>query len=257
MLRILQFSDTHLFADPAQCCYGINPDLSLQKILEFSQGRETSARLAIVTGDLVHDGSAAAYERFQHYFSLMEMPVYCLPGNHDERQVMRAHLGGGRVQQQSLVVCDGWLLILLDSTVAGAVGGHLDQAALDFVDRTLARYPLYHVLIALHHPPRPCGCDWLDQGLLLDNPEDLFALMHAHGTVRCLLWGHIHQVYEQDDAGIRLLGTPSTMAQFKPASQAFAIDHSTPAYRWLNLHDDGSLDSGIVRLPDGDIPACR
>jgi len=257
MLRVLQFSDTHLFADPAQRCYGINPDASLQKILAFARGREASARLAIVTGDLVHDGSAAAYARFQHYFSLMKKPVYCLPGNHDDRNMMRDHLAGGRVRQQSLVVCDGWLLILLDSTVAGAVGGHLDQTVLDFIDRTLTCYPRHHVLIALHHPPYPCGCDWLDQGLLLDNPEALFALMHIHGTVRCLFWGHIHQVFDQFDGGVRLLGTPSTMAQFKASSREFAIDDSAPAYRWLNLHEDGSLDTGIVRLPDCDIPACR
>ena len=248
MLRILQFSDTHLFADREHLCYGAKPDASLQQLIALTRSQEDSAHLALVTGDLVHDGSSAAYERFRRYFSLMEMPVYCLPGNHDDRNMMCKHLVGGGVQQQSLVLCDGWLLLFLDSTVPDAVGGHLDQATLEFVDRTLARYPERHALVALHHPLKPCGCDWLDQGLLLDNPEEVLALLHTHSAVRGVLWGHIHQPFDRDDAGIRLLGTPSTMAQFKPGAQTFAIDDSAPGYRWLDLHEDGSLETGIVRL---------
>ncbi len=37
--------------------------------------------------------------------------------------------------------------------------------------------------------------------------------------------------------------TPSTCAQFRPASADFALDAKPPGYRWLTLHEDGSLQA--------------
>ena len=47
---------------------------------------------------------------------------------------------------------------------------------------------------------------------------------------------------------IQLIGTPSTCRQFKPNSDSFAMDNSPPAYRKIQLNNNGSIDTNVVWL---------
>ena len=47
---------------------------------------------------------------------------------------------------------------------------------------------------------------------------------------------------------VLLLSAPSTCIQFLPNSVGFAVDMTAPGYRWLELHPDGRIDTGIERL---------
>ncbi len=248
MVRLLQFSDTHLFADPGHVSYGVRPDATLQAVLAAARQGEAGCSAALLTGDLVHD-EAAAYGRLRRYFATLGMPVHCLPGNHDLPAEMRMQLAEPPVSWRRSAQYGAWRLIFLDSTVPGEVGGHLETAELDALDRLLGKHEEGYAVVCLHHPPRPCGCAWLDRRLNLDNPEDFFAVLDAHDKVRAVLWGHIHQEYDELRRGVRLLGTPSTMVQFRPDAEEFAVDEDAqPAYRWLALADDGSLESAVVRV---------
>ncbi|MDH4040844.1 MAG: phosphodiesterase, partial [Gammaproteobacteria bacterium] len=41
---------------------------------------------------------------------------------------------------------------------------------------------------------------------------------------------------------------PSTCVQFAPGSAGFKADAESPGYRWLDLHEDGSLHTGVSRV---------
>ncbi len=250
MLRVLQITDTHLYADKDRQYYDVNTDVTLQNILDQVLQVEDDASLVLMTGDLVHDESPLAYQRFHHYLSRLERPVYCLPGNHDDVTLMNRLLSGNGVSCERFVLHDHWQFILLDSTVTGEVGGHLAAEELDKLAVCLQTHPDHYAVVCLHHPPIASGCAWLDQGLILDNPGELFNVLDAHANVRCVLWGHIHQESDVLRNNVRLLSSPSTMLQFKPDSAIFAIDDTAPGYRWLNLHADGKLETGVVRLID-------
>ena len=47
---------------------------------------------------------------------------------------------------------------------------------------------------------------------------------------------------------MRLLSVPSTCVQFKPHSKDFAVDDVAPGYRWLDLHEDGRIDTEVSRV---------
>ena len=66
--------------------------------------------------------------------------------------------------------------------------------------------------------------------------------------MRAVIWGHVHQTFEQQRKGVRLLATPSTCVQFLPDSKEFAVDMVPPGYRWLELYPDGTLKTGVERL---------
>jgi len=63
--------------------------------------------------------------------------------------------------------------------------------------------------------------------------------------VCAVLWGHVHQAFEGERRGVRLLATPSTCAQFLPESDDFAVDHRPPAYRLLELRADGTMATAL------------
>ncbi|MFP9011281.1 phosphodiesterase, partial [Pseudomonas aeruginosa] len=91
--------------------------------------------------------------------------------------------------------------------------------------------------------------DWMDP-ICLRNPQALFDLLAPYPQVRCLLWGHIHQEFDRQRGPLRLLASPSTCVQFAPGSSDFTLDRLAPGYRWLRLHDDGRLETGISRVDD-------
>jgi Icc protein len=44
---------------------------------------------------------------------------------------------------------------------------------------------------------------------------------------------------------IRLMGTPSTCMQFAQDADEFEVDVRPPAYRWIELGDDGGIETGL------------
>ena len=49
---------------------------------------------------------------------------------------------------------------------------------------------------------------------------------------------------------MRLLASPSTCIQFAPGSEDFNVSTEAPGYRWLRLHADGRLETGVERVKD-------
>lgn len=68
--------------------------------------------------------------------------------------------------------------------------------------------------------------------------------------MRCLLWGHIHQEFDRQHGPLRLLALPSICVQLAPGSNDSTLDRLVPGYRWLRLHDDGCLKTGISQVDD-------
>ncbi len=242
-VRLLQISDPHLFGDPNGRLRGVNTFASLRRVLEHALSPRRGFDALLCTGDIVND-EPAGYAHFERLTGELGMPVLCLPGNHDDARSLARALGHAPFQVGGHVDLGRWRLVLLDSSVPGRAAGHLGTrelarlaAALTGTDR--------HVMVCLHHQVVPMASRWLD-ALGLDNAEELFALIESHSRVRAVSWGHVHQCFDSQRRGVRLLGTPSTCAQFLPLSSNFAIDTRPPAYRLLNLRADGTLTSELV-----------
>ena len=154
-------------------------------------------------------------------------------------------LKGTRAQSGGHLLAGNWQLIFLDSTVPGAVHGHLREAELARLDVALQEQPERHALICLHHQPVPIGSTWLDE-LLLDNADALFAITDRHPQVRGILWGHVHQAFDATRHNVRLLASPSSCVQFKPGCVDFTVDDKPPGYRWLELSVDGRIETDVV-----------
>ena len=91
----------------------------------------------------------------------------------------------------------------------------------------------------------PVGSKWLDS-VGLRNGDEVLNRLRSLNRVRLATFGHIHQEYDAEHEGIRIVGTPSTCRQFKPGSEEFAVDDNSPAYRKFVLNADGSVKTEII-----------
>ncbi len=243
---LVQLSDSHLFAEAAGRLLGMDTQDSLQRVIERVLQEQPQIDLMLASGDLSQDGSQASYQRFRDMTAVIPAPARWFPGNHDEVPAMQAVCAGSDLLEP-VIDLGNWRVILLDSSIPGAVPGYLSDRQLGLLERALSEAPERHHLICLHHHPVSIGCKWMEP-IGLRNPEALFAVLERFDQARALLWGHIHQELDQQRGQIRLLASPSTCVQFAPGSEEFQVDKTAPGYRWLRLFDDGRLETGVSRV---------
>ena len=246
-LRVIQISDTHLYAEPGGQMWGVDVDQGLDAVLTRLKTRHWPADLLLATGDLVQDEGGPAYERFHNFLVPLNVPVYCLPGNHDTPAILDKVLATGLVRRERHLAVGAWQFILLDSTVPNSTGGHLAAQELAFLERALTTHPHHYAMVCLHHQPVASGSAWLDT-MRVDNADALFNILDRHSQVRAVVYGHIHQAFAARHRGMDLLSAPSTCVQFKPDSATAQADDLGPGYRWFELYADGTLKTGVERV---------
>jgi len=247
-IRILQITDTHLFAGKHQSLLGVNTWASFDAVLDAIAAQQHEYDLIIATGDLAQDHTVEAYQHFVAGIARLQKPCVWLPGNHDFQPAMVNTLAeAGIAADKHVLLGEQWQLLLLDSQVSGVPHGMLSDYQLEWLAASLARFPERHSLILLHHHPVPSGCTWLDQHSLR-NPHQLEAVLQAFPQAQHLVCGHIHQELDLHWQGRRVLASPSTCVQFKPHCTSFTIDTLAPGWRWLTLAADGSLETEVNRL---------
>lgn len=243
---LVQLSDSHLFAEADGRLLGMDTCDSLQRVIALVEQEQPRIDLVLATGDLSQDGSLASYQRFRQLTDSLAPQVRWFPGNHDEPAAMQAACAGTALLDSVLDIGQ-WRIILLDSSIVGAVPGYFAEEQLSLLDQALDSAGARHVLVSFHHHPVSIGCRWMEP-IGIRNPQALFARLVGRSQVKALLWGHVHQEFDQQLHGMRLLASPSTCVQFAPGSEDFQVDHEAPGYRWLRLHDDGRLDTGVSRV---------
>jgi Icc protein len=243
-IEILQFTDLHLPPSPGERIWGIDPMARLRRALAHARRHHPEARLALFTGDLVHEPDAGAYARLDTLLAGMPWPCWSLPGNHDDPRRMQAALPHAPRVERGAV--GRWRVHLLDSTMPGQSAGRLDAATLARLRRYLQGEPEAPALVCLHHHARPVGSPWLD-AIMLENAAELEGALED-GPARLVLWGHTHQEFAGRIGRVPALGAPSTAMQFRPRSREFAIRDLGPGYRWVRLHEDGRFETGVRYL---------
>lgn len=247
--RLIQITDSHLFADRATIFDGLNTFDTLMDVVDLVSSREPSIDCLLCTGDLAQDSSTEAYLNFLAAVSILKAPQLWIPGNHDIRSNMQQALSQDSINLKRSVQLGKWQVIMLDSSVEGQVYGLLDQKELADLDLELAdsERSNAHVLVCVHHNCIPVAAAWLQQHCL-KNSDELFSILDKYTHVKGVLYGHIHQEIEVEYKEIKIMATPSTCIQFHPNNDDFTIDNEKPAYRWLDLMPDGEIKTGVERV---------
>lgn len=248
-LSLLQITDPHILPDADETFLGINTEHYFHAVLELALAEHPRFDLILLTGDLAQHPAPASYQRIMNRLEATRMPCVCLPGNHDDYELMRQIFSTREVSCQKQVLLGDWQLICLNSQIPGAPGGRLSKQELLFLEKCLSDHPARHALVAVHHHCLESGSAWMDT-MMIENSHELWAIVHQYSQVKAITTGHIHQTMDTANGSVRVLGTPSTCFQFKPASKTFSLDTAAPGYRLIKLHTDGRIESGITRLSE-------
>ena len=246
-IHLLQITDCHIHNEPHRLLSGVNTYHSLTQVIDgVLTSNDQHADLALITGDLTHEGDERAYRLLQEQLNRLPMPFFWLPGNHDHLAPM-ANTASSERQQAKQLLLQNWQILLLDTHVEDEVGGAVSQSELTWLATALREHPDKHAAIFMHHPLLPVGCAWLDPQRIA-NAEQVLTLFDNTPQLRVVCNGHVHQENDIQRLHYRLLSTPSTCIQFKRNSADYAEDDFPPGYRRFVLHADGNFETEVVRV---------
>lgn len=247
-LRVVQISDSHLFARTDGRLLGLCTEDSLLLVLDKVRREQPRIDFILATGDISQDASPEAYQRFHDHLETFGVPNYWLQGNHDITAPMITTLGGRTRLSPCVIDQGGWRVIMLNSSIEHQVPGKFTSAELDFLVKALEESRDRHVMVCLHHHPVPMGCKWLDTQVVR-NAREFLDIVDRYTHIRAIVWGHVHQESDNVRNGVRMLSVPSTCVQFKTLSDDFAIEEDlNPGYRWFQLNPDGTLETAVSRV---------
>jgi Icc protein len=245
---IAQLSDPHIGAD------WIAPSPAALLSAAVAAVARVGPDVVILSGDLVENAEDAEYEQMRELLEPLDVPLYVLPGNHDDRDALHRHFGvpgqGGEPVQYG-VELGPLRLVVLDSTAPGHEHGELDAERLAWLDRELAGAPERPTLIAMHHPPLHTGAPAIDAIALRDDGQRaLGEVIARHPQVLKVIAGHVHRTVGSQIGGRSVLAVPSTYAELRldfEGSDLSTVDEG----RGYALHAlvDGTLVSHVENLP--------
>ncbi len=247
-ISILQLTDTHIMASSEATLLGVNTTHYFNAVLEAAIHSGRKFDLCLVTGDIAQDPCIASYQYILNKLQSLNIPCICLPGNHDELDIMHQVLSTEMVNCRKQLFLGNWQIVCLSSQLPNSADGYLSDEELSFLERCLGDHPDYFALVAVHHHCIPSGSSWMDT-MMIENTQALFDIINRHPNTKAIINGHIHQAMDIEMHSYRVLTTPSTCFQFKPLSEHFSLDDTSPGYRWISLYDDGHIDTGVVRIP--------
>lgn len=252
VLELVQLSDTHLLAEAEGALLGLETHNSLRCVVDLVQQSCPHVDLVLATGDLSQDGSMASYQHLRQQLEVLAAPMRWCPGNHDVREAMQ-WVAADTELMSPITDLGAWRIVVLDSQLPGEVSGYLAIDQLNLLEQALAAAETRHCLVCFHHHPVAVGSRWMDD-IGLRNASALFAVLERHSCVRAVLWGHVHQEFDQYYKGMRLLASPSTCVQFEPGQESFQLALKPPGFRWLRLYADGQLETGVQRVSGMEFP---
>ncbi|HVA19185.1 MAG TPA: phosphodiesterase [Solirubrobacteraceae bacterium] len=213
-MLIAQVTDTHIKAAGKLAYRMVDSAAKLGNCVAHLNRLDPRPDFVLLTGDLVDLGRAEEYALLREILAPLRMPLYVIPGNHDERAALREafadHAYLPRDGEFLHYVLEDYpvRLIGLDTTVPGKQYGALCDERMAWLAEQLARAPSRTTVLFMHHPPFLTGLanmDWQN----CRNGDALGALVRRHPQVIRILCGHVHRPIHLQWCGVTASIAPS------------------------------------------------
>ena len=195
-MLIAQLSDIHLAKRGTLAQMVVETRPRLDQVIASLARLSKRPDAILVTGDLADNRHPDAYAEFAELREKFCAPTYLIPGNHDDRALMREAFpdlpGPGYDPIDYTVENFPVRLVALDTQIPGSDLGELDDAQLRWLDARLSEQPDRPSLVFMHHPPFRTYIDEMDAYGLLGR-EAFVRIIARHKQVKRVLCGHIHR----------------------------------------------------------------
>ena len=231
-IRVIQFTDPHLFGDIAGTLRGVNTFETLERTLAT---RGSSRHLRRDPG---HGRPRAGRRRRLRTFPPDLRPLRQARAVYSRQPRFRPRRCATRSRAAPFEL-DGpadigaWRIVLLDSVVPHQAGGHISVEMLTKLDEELGRARQRHAMVCLHHHPVAMHSRWLDN-VGLANANEFWSVIDSHPQVKAVVWGHVHQALRRcapqrapDRHAVHLRAVPAALRPIRhrqPAARLSAAD---------------------------------
>src|SRR3712207_3700749 len=144
---LAQLSDPHLGADWIDAQPSDRLAAAVDAVLAMAQ-----PDAVLVSGDLTDHAADGEYAQARELLHRLSAPLYVLPGNHDDRTVLRRHFsvpGAEREPVRYAADLGPLRLVVVDTTLPGEDPGSLDADQLAWLDAELANDARTPTLVAM------------------------------------------------------------------------------------------------------------
>jgi 3',5'-cyclic AMP phosphodiesterase CpdA len=257
-MLIAQITDTHISTPDSRNDRVFRTLEHLVRAVAHLNGLAPRPDLVLATGDLVERGQPEEYARLRDALDQLTMPVFLIPGNHDDRAALARGFDHHRYLPADGFVqytVEDWpvRLVALDTLVPGKSGGLLCAERLRWLDARLGEQPARPTLVLMHHPPFRTGLAAMDD-MGLEGGDDLAAVIHRHPQVERIACGHLHRAITRRFAGTVACTSPATAHQIAldlPPARRLATVMEPPAvtlHLWLG--EAGGLVTHLSLIGD-------
>lgn len=166
-----------------------NPALRFKKFLRAVKDEDYD--FALVTGDLVHEGTVTDYQEFRKIWqeNLPQLPYYFCRGSHDRQSSFASGMDVELNEEGNYLACSdfsGLRIISLDSAQEEHHEGKILDLQLSTLKNWLEVSAEKGTLLLLHHP-----LIWEEEGIASQTPAG-FKEIIASSDVLGFFVGHIH-----------------------------------------------------------------
>ena len=254
-MLIAQITDLHVGARGETFFGGYEPAGAVAGVVARLNATEPRPDLVLFTGDLTENPTPEAYAEARGLLAPLEIPMVAVPGNHDDRRLLRETLGslGARVGEGEFLQLDfeaGPVRMIGLDTVEDALapGGQLCEARLDWVAARLVEARERPTVMFMHHQPFATGIGGMDR-IGCGNGERLAEIVGRNPQVRRVLCGHVHRAVEADWAGTVATICPAVAWELKLDLRQEAEgrhQRSAPGFQLHRIDGEGRFTSHTV-----------
>jgi Icc protein len=244
-LKILQISDTHLFADEKETLNGVNTYQAFKDLITHLNKTELhDTDLIYLTGDLSQDETSQSYEKIVALLDPLDIPIYWIPGNHDNLETLEATFKKGHNFFNSRRLSTiHWNFIFLNTQLDGTPEGFLNDKELQAL-RAEMESPQTSKLtaIVMHHHPIEVNTPLIDK-LMLKN-KDAFWDIVSNTNVKLIICGHVHGDYQFQHQNIFIETSPASCYQFVKQTTEFAMENKIGC-KFYKFDEEGFTSSVV------------
>ena len=237
---LAQITDLHI-GQPNENTYGV--DVRHNFLMILGEIKTLEPDYIIITGDLCFDkGNLEIYHWIKSKMDKLEIPYVVIPGNHDDRAMMRSVFEIDYTQEEDEIFFAKRLgkhrALFLDSSQA-----NMSEIQHKWLKRQLKQSADEHLLIFTHYPPSKAGVAFMDTKHCYKNISETLEVLSEYPSNIYLFCGHYHTDRKISIDNLHIQITPSIICQIDPYSEDFKVDNYRAGYRMIAFDKESLITS--------------
>ncbi|MCL2327784.1 MAG: metallophosphoesterase [Bacteroidetes bacterium] len=216
-MKLIAISDPHL-PSLNESIANFDANSNFLKVISAIRNKQFDALL--ILGDIAYkNANKHSYQLFSNGLANITQDIYCLPGNHDEWNLLY------KIMQPRLKNTTSCFEQKFGSAPFLFLDSSSGEISKEYVEQFLHNHTDQAVFLCAHHPIVPTQAQYMEQRYALRNKQEILDLLVSHSAPVTVISGHYHCSTESLHKNVRQIVVPSLLYQIPLTAKKFAIDN--------------------------------